>query len=134
MLYAGLELEKIPSASKATSLLGVVTRDRGGKLTISRIVRDSPAWNYGLNVNDEIIAINDFRVNKSNFSSTLNRFGSGEKLKFTIIRNDWLRNIDVILADSSEEEYFLFPIEKATELQKKIYESYFMQEWSGSDN
>lgn len=134
LLYAGLELDKIPSASKATSLLGVVTRDRGGKLTISRIVRDSPAWNYGLNVNDEIIAINDLRVNRSELEATLNRFGSGEKLKFTIIRNDWLRNIDVILAESSEEEYFLFPREKATELQKKIYESFFMQEWSGSDN
>ena len=134
LLYAGLELDKILSASKATSLLGVVTRDRGGKLTISRIVRDSPAWNYGLNVNDEIIAINDLRVNRSELEATLNRFGSGAKLKFTIIRNDWLRNIDVILAESSEEEYFLFPIEKATELQKKIYKSYFMQEWSGSDN
>lgn len=134
LLYAGLELEKIPSASKATSLLGVVTRDRGGKLTVRRIVRDSPAWNYGLNVNDEIIAINDLRVSGSELEATLNRFKSGENLKFTIIRNDWLRNIDVVLAESSEEEYFLFPIEKATELQKKIYESFFMQEWSESDN
>lgn len=128
LLYAGLELEKISTVSKATDLLGVVTSGTGGKLTITRVVRDSPAWNYGLNVNDEIIAINDLRVSKSDFAKTLNRFDAGEKLKFTLVRNDWLRDIDVVMAESSEEEYFLFSIEEPTELQKAIYESFFMIE------
>ncbi len=134
LLYAGLELDKFPSAFKATAVLGVATSGKGGKLTITRVVRDSPAWNYGLNVNDEIIAINDLRVNKSDFAITLNRFDTGENLKFTIVRNDWLRNIDVVMAESSEEEYFLFPIEEPTKLQKAIYESYFMSDWSEEDN
>ncbi|MCH8927363.1 MAG: M61 family metallopeptidase [Candidatus Marinimicrobia bacterium] len=128
LLYAGLELDKISTVSKATDLLGVATSGTGGKLTITRVVRDSPAWNYGLNVNDEIIAINDLRVSKSDFAKTLNRFDAGEKLKFTLVRNDWLRDIDVVVAESSEEEYFLFPIEEPTELQKAIYESFFMIE------
>jgi len=134
LLYAGLELDKIPTASKATTLLGVAMSRSGGNLTIRRIVRDSPAWNYGLNVNDEILAINDHRVNKSNFAVTLNRYGPGDKLKFTLVRNDWLRDINVVMAESSEEEYFLFPIEEPTELQKAIYESYFMSDWSEEDN
>ena len=134
LLYAGLELDKIPSASKAKVFLGVTTRGTGGKLTIRRIVRDSPAWIYGLNVKDEIIAINDFRVRKSDFTTTLNRYDPGDKLKFTIVRNDWLRDIDVTLAETSEKEYFIFPIEEPTELQKKIYESHFMIEMSEEDN
>jgi len=127
-------LDKIPSASGANVHLGVVTREKGGKLTITRIVRDSPAWNYGLNVKDEIIAINGLRVNKSDFAAALNRFAPGDNLRFTVVRNDWLRDIDVILTESSEEEYFLFQIEEPTELQKTIYESYFMSDWSEQDN
>ena len=131
--YAGLEIEDLPatSISGSSAYLGVSTREAAGRLKISRVVRDSPAWNYGLNVNDEIIALDGLRVNKSEFLSAADRLAPGDLMTLTIARGDWLREIEVILVESTDNNYFLTRTEEPTELQKAVYESYFMTEWDG---
>lgn len=133
LLYAGLEVEDLSasSISESSAYLGISTRERAGRLMITRVVRDSPAWNYGLNVNDEIIALNGLRVNKSEFLSAAGRLTPGDLMTLTVARGDWLREIEVVLGKPTDKNYFLFRTEEPTELQKTVYESYFMTEWDG---
>lgn len=135
LYYAGLEVEDLSasSISESRAYLGIITRERAGRLMITRVVRDSPAWNYGLNVNDEIIALNGLRVNKSEFLSAAGRLTPGDLMTLTVARGDWLREIEVVLGKPTDKNYFLFRTKEPTELQKAIYESYFMTEWAGDE-
>ena len=133
LLYTGLEISDTSpvTSSESGSYLGISTRETAGRLMITRVVRDSPAWNYGLNVNDEIIALNGLRVNKSEFLSAADRLTPGDLMTLTVARGDWLREIEVVIGESTDKSYSLFRTEEPTELQKAVYESYFMTEWDG---
>ena len=129
--YAGLEIENLeaPSLSENGAYLGTRVRESSGKLKITRVKRDSPAWNYGLNVNDEIIAVDGLRVNLADYTKAINSLKPGDKVVITVSRDDWLREIDVVIGKSSDKSYYIFQTEKPSELQKAVYESYFMTEW-----
>ena len=135
MFYAGLEISDTSpvTSSESGAYLGVRTKETAGRLTITGVVRDSPAWNYGLNVNDEIIALNGLRVNQSGFLSAVGRLTPGDLLTLTVTRGDWLREIEVVLGESTDKSYSLFQTEEPTELQKAVYESFFMTEWDSDE-
>ena len=129
--YAGLEIETLeaPSLSEKGAFLGTKVSVSSGKLKITRVHRDSPAWNYGLNVNDEIIAVDALRVSLADYTKAISAMKPGDKVVFTISRDDWLREIEVVIGESSDKSYYIFQTEEPTELQKAVYESYFRTEW-----
>ncbi|WP_320667722.1 M61 family metallopeptidase [Prochlorococcus sp. MIT 1307] len=59
----GMTLEQSPLKKIYT---GLVTTDKESYFLVKRVDRDSPASNAGLIVNDEIIAVNNFRIKHSN--------------------------------------------------------------------
>ena len=129
--YAGLEIETLeaPSLSEKGAFLGTRVSESSGKLKITQVLRDSPAWNYGLNVNDEIIAVDGLRVGLADYTKAISAMKPGDKVVITISRDDWLREIDVVISESSDKSYYIFQTEEPTELQKAVYESYFRTEW-----
>ena len=129
--YAGLEIENLetPSLSENGAYLGIRVSDSSGKLKIILVKRDSPAWNYGLNVNDEIIAVDGLRVNLADYTKAINVLKPGDKVVITVARDDWLREIDVVIGESMDKSYYIFQTENPSDLQKAVYESYFITEW-----
>ena len=129
--YAGLEIETLeaPSLSEKGAFLGTRVSESSGKLKITQVLRDSPAWNYGLNVNDEIIAVDGLRVGLADYTKAISAMKPGDKVVITISRDDWLREIDVVISESSDKSYYIFQTEEPTELQKAVYESYFSTAW-----
>ncbi|HVY91296.1 MAG TPA: hypothetical protein VHA14_01050, partial [Bryobacteraceae bacterium] len=67
--WFGLRFKHAEPSKKAW--LGVETRTDNGRLLISRVPRGTPAWEAGLNVDDEILAIDDFRVRADQFTARL---------------------------------------------------------------
>ena len=129
--YAGLEIETLeaPSLSEKGAFLGTKVSESSGKLKITQVLRDSPAWNYGLNVNDEIIAVDGLRVNLADYTKAISAMKPGDKVVITVSRDDWLREIDVVISESSDKSYYIFQTEDPTDLQKAVYESYFSTAW-----
>ena len=95
--------------------LGVSTQIRDGKLTITSVARGSAAWNDGLNVNDEIIAVDGYRTTGAHDSavrmSDLDRAISikkvGEKTDILISRDGILQTVEVILTPNPNTRYRL---------------------------
>ncbi|UOG77014.1 PDZ domain-containing protein [Hymenobacter tibetensis] len=58
--YAGLKLTTAPVSTDA--VLGATVSTAGGKLTVTSTLRDGSAWQGGLNVNDEILALDGNRL------------------------------------------------------------------------
>ena len=118
--YAGLELMNINKNSK-TKNLGVSTRTQNGKLIIRRVVNGTPGYETGLNVNDEIIAVNNYRVDKKLLDKFVKEFPAGSELDFLLSRDGKLLNIKVKLRNNPNKKFVIKEIDKPTNKQMLVY-------------
>lgn len=87
------------------------------KVTVSRVVPDSPGYEAGVNNGDEIIAINDFRVSGS-IDSRLRQFEIGDQLDFLIARRGKLLHLKVTIGSRETESWKLRFVSKPSDDQK----------------
>jgi predicted metalloprotease with PDZ domain len=125
--YAGLTLMESKNDDRA--FLGITTSESAGTTRITRVVTGSPAYDAGLDINDELLAFNGWKVNHSNWQSRLNEFKPGEKLKVSLFRAERLREIEITLRSDPTPLYYIAKVETATDLQKRIYESWLKTQW-----
>ena len=75
--------------------LGAATANEDGKLIVKRVDTGSPAESTGLSPNDEIIAFNGFRVNKSSLDDYVNTAPVDSDYVLIISREEVLRVLTV---------------------------------------
>lgn len=117
----GYELKDTLAAQKQVSL-GIKTGSNDGKTIIKNIDRDSAAWISGLNVDDEIIAINNHRieVNGKAMDYILANAQEGDTISVLIARDGILKTIDVILLNSDKKSFVIQRNENASEEQRSL--------------
>jgi predicted metalloprotease with PDZ domain len=93
--WYGLRFRKEPERNRAW--LGVSTRLDGGRLLVSQIRRGTPAYEAGLNVDDEILAIDEFRVRPDQLSARLEQYQPGQRVRLVIARRELLMELPVTL-------------------------------------
>ncbi|MBI4417400.1 MAG: M61 family metallopeptidase [Ignavibacteriales bacterium] len=124
--YAGLAVMTEP---KGTPWLGTFTRDQDGRAVIRTIVAGSPAYVAGLNTNDEIIALDGYRVRSSDLTDRVTARAVGETVRITVMRDDRLREFQVTLTVHPVPSYRVKRVEKPLALQKQIFESWLGTKW-----
>ncbi len=77
---------------KAT--LGALTKIDGGRLVVSQVRRGTPAHEAGLNVDDEILAIDDFRVRADQLDARMEQYVAGDRVSILVARRDRLIRLD----------------------------------------
>ena len=125
--YAGLELVAKDTSPKPW--LGVMTRDRDNQAWIYNIIAGSPAYDAGLNVNDQILALNGYRVRSADLANRIGDMMVGDTVKLTVFRDDKLREFAVRLRNQDVPSYNIVKVGNPTDLQKKIYESWLKTRW-----
>jgi predicted metalloprotease with PDZ domain len=125
--YAGLDL-RARNAERKT-WLGVWTSDQNGRARVNVVVAGSPAYEAGLDYGDEILAIDGCRVRSSELQDRIGEYKPGDKVKITLFREDELREFDVTLRLQDVPPYKIVKVEKPTDLQKAIYESWLRTKW-----
>jgi predicted metalloprotease with PDZ domain len=103
---------------------GADTAQEGDRLVVRRVYADSPAYDQGLNTGDQIIALNNMRVTKEQFDARMAEKKPSDLINLTIFRFDDLSTLLIKLGGRTEGTYRIVPLENATELQKKIYQSW----------
>ncbi len=98
--------------------------DVGGKTIIRFVRRGSAAEDYGFSVNDEIIAVNGFRINSDDFSSALNTLSSNDALNVLISRDNVLMELK---ATVSEYSYPRFKLSISEENPKNALRDYWLR-------
>ena len=78
---------------KAT--LGAITKIDGGRIVVSQVRRGTPSHEAGLNVDDEILAIDDFRVRPDQLDARMEQYLAGDRVSVLIARRDRLIRLDV---------------------------------------
>ncbi len=87
-----------PEQEEATAWLGL---DLGGD-RISEVRRSTPAHDFGFNVDDEIVALDGFRVTGSSWHERLKQYKPGDTAEVLISRRGELRTLSVTFAEDEE--------------------------------
>jgi predicted metalloprotease with PDZ domain len=122
---AGLDLD---STTEKSAYLGANLRASDGRVMITSVVENSPAWDAGLNVHDELVAIDGFRV-KSSTPDYFNEKVPGDRIICTVSRNGILTDIHLTVGYKPTTISDLKQIENPSETQKLVFEKWLGLPW-----
>ena len=108
-----------PADRPAKPWLGISTRIDNGRLLVAQVQRDSPADVAGLNVDDEILAIDDFRVRADRLDNRLEQYQRGDKVAFLVARREQLVRIPVTFGAELAKGWRLELNPAATDTQRR---------------
>jgi predicted metalloprotease with PDZ domain len=80
--------------------MGVETRIDNGRLLISRVPRGTPAFDADLNVDDEIVAIGDYRVRADQLTAHLDNYKPGDHVSILVARRDKLTTLNLTFGET----------------------------------
>ncbi len=84
--------------------LGVRTRYEHGRLQVTEVVWDSPAFRDGLSAGDELLAIDGHRLTDAALRPRLAECKLGDTVTFTVFRDDVLRTVPVKLTERARQQ------------------------------
>lgn len=103
--WFGLRFKK--DEPKDRAWLGAETNVEDGRLLITQIPRDTPAYQAGLDTGDEILSIGDFRVRPDEWAHALARYKPASKIRMMVSRRGQTRRVDVTLGREPAQPWTL---------------------------
>lgn len=105
-----------PSKAEA-SWLGMSSSSDDGRLIVKSVVEDGPAFDAGINVDDELIALNGYRLGSS-LGDKVKQLAKDDQIELLIARRGKLHTIELKLAEPPLTSYRIIPVKKPTEQQQ----------------
>lgn len=121
--YYGLRFTPVDLTS-ARPTMGASTRNDNGRLVVSVVRRGTPAHEAGVNVDDEILAIDDLRVRADGLVARMDQYKVGDRIRLLVARRDRLVTLDVTLAAEPGRPWRLQPSPDQTAEQKARLEAW----------
>jgi predicted metalloprotease with PDZ domain len=95
---------------------------------ITQVQRGSPADVAGLNVDDEILAIDEFRVRVDRLENRLDQYRSGDKVSVLVARREQLVRIPTTFGVEPQKAWRLELNPSATEAQRRVFDGWLRGE------
>ncbi len=121
LALAGLKLTDL-NAGKIEVSLSIKTSLNNGKLMVTAVTEAASGYKAGLNVNDEIIAIDGFRTD--DVSKMIADKKAGDEIILLISRDGMVREIPVVLENNKDVKYKIEKLPKVTPLQDAVYKGW----------
>jgi predicted metalloprotease with PDZ domain len=121
--YLGMRLIHERDPNKLLDGLGLIMKSN--PFQIVRVFPESEAYQCGLDVGDELIAVNHIRTTADTINKQLRYFRTDETITLTVFRNDRLKDISLPISDKYNFSYHIEPIEDPSEEQKQARQAYF---------
>jgi predicted metalloprotease with PDZ domain len=122
LAFAGLGLTKIDTSVRPW--IGLFTTDSGDRTRINQVIAGSPAAAAGLDIGDELLALNGYRVRTAELNDRVGQLTAGDEITLTVFRNERLREYKVKVGSAPVPAYKIARISNPTALQTNIYESW----------
>ena len=94
-------------ASPGSAYHGMTTRSDAGRLVVTQVRRGTPAYEAGINVDDEILGIDDVRVRAEQFLARTNLYKPGDKVTLLVARRDQIKRIEVVFGAEPPRQWRL---------------------------
>lgn len=98
--------------------VGATVRDEGGRIVVSRIIRGGPADLAGWNVEDELLAVAEYRATPAVWPDQLAQFDVGEPIEMLLSRRGALIRRPLTLEPPREDQWKLSAAKDASETQQ----------------
>jgi predicted metalloprotease with PDZ domain len=107
----GLQFRPAPgtSGTPMKAWIGATTKIDAGRLLVAQVKRDTPAFSAGLNVDDEIVAIDQVRVRADRLDERLQQYAPGDRIALLVARRDRLLSLDLDLGAEPPRSWRLEP-------------------------
>ncbi len=116
--YAGLRLRICPPEIKPLPTTGFTAVLNAGKLLVTQVERDTAAWIEGINVNDELLAINGNRI--IDLEKSLQFQLPGDIIDLTLVRDGRLLQIPLTLQNQHKIKYQIEEMWEPSSLQISV--------------
>ena len=130
-LLAQVGLEFLPYGKTAKQPLYMV--DTGITFTqdsnkISQVLRGTDAWQAGLTLNDEIVAVNGIKLNPGKWQDILSTYADNDEVRVSYFRRNILRETPLVISRTLKSKPTIVPVKNPTEAQKALFKA-----WTGKD-
>ncbi|RCH53626.1 peptidase M61 [Mucilaginibacter hurinus] len=115
--YAGYKLIDELAGSN-TPALGVATSNTNNRFLVTTVSRNTSAWVGGINVNDELVAIDGTPV--TDMTTILNGKKPGDKIDVTINRDGLEMILPIVLLKSNKTRYKIEPVDNPSKKQLSV--------------
>lgn len=103
---------KVQYVGASKPSIGLTLGESGGKTVVRGVRRGSAAEDAGLSVNDEIIGMNGYRIDKRSLESYFESAQTGDVMNFLFAREDQLFSVELTVTEW-EQPKFKYSIDKA---------------------
>jgi predicted metalloprotease with PDZ domain len=124
---AGLQLVNVNEGANSASW-GATTAVSDGKALVRNVNRGSSAYEGGLNVNDEVIAVNGFRIG-NDLDNFIKGLSVGDTAEVLISKDGKLQALRIPILKDESVRYRFERVQNPTAVQQKIY-----NKWLAIDN
>jgi len=111
--------EAAEKAEEKQAWTGLTTENEDGHLVVKQVLRDSPGYEAGINVGDEILAIDDYRVTPDDLDSRLKQYQPGDSVEFLISRRGKLQPMEVTFGRQPADRWKLSVTGEPSDDQKQ---------------
>ena len=126
--FKGVGLQLVDNnKGKNAPYLGAATSAAGGKLTVSSVTRGSSAYQYGLNANDEIIALDGQRVT-DDINRLISTKNVGDKVRLLVNRGGELKELEIVLKRNLNPNYRLERLPNLSAEQSDLFKKWIRLE------
>lgn len=128
MAYAGMQLVQQNALFTAPDF-GARTRLVGGKFIVASVVRASSAWDGGINVNDELLAINgqSLDIEGKAYSSLLEQTKVGDEWQVTVSRDGISKTLPVRIKASQTKRFKFDQVPNPSAAQLAVRQKWLWQ-------
>ncbi|MGA1203602.1 MAG: M61 family metallopeptidase [Planctomycetota bacterium] len=113
------EPETPPPHDPTPGWIGLRSADRGGRLVVTAVEHGTPAAAVGLNVDDEIIAVDRYRVTGGGWAARMKQYSPGDEVTLLVARRGELLRLSVTLAEEPALSWKLERDPEATPEQRE---------------
>ena len=117
--WLGLRMRPDPGSGRpwlglVVSAPGATLKNDAGRLVVTQVRRGTPAFEAGVNVDDEIVALGGFRVRPDQWDRRLEAFRPGETVPLLVARRERLLTLEVTISSEPGRPWRLEPDPRAS--------------------
>jgi len=114
----GMTLKK--TSREKEIAFGARLTDSGGKLIVKEVTKGTSSYESGLNVNDEIISCNGFRVDQTSFNKMIAASKIGDEIDLLISRDNIMQALKIKLLPNGAWDHQVTVLQSTGENQEKL--------------
>jgi predicted metalloprotease with PDZ domain len=106
---------------KLPAWLGLNSRPEGGRLRVTSVRSDGPAYAHGVNAGDELLALDGWRLDADRLTARIAERDPGDTVTLSLFRRDELLHLPVTLAAAPFDRLVLTRVAQPDARQQRFY-------------